>query len=271
MADIISIYADAAKAIARAAGTRPVIVHVEPDWFQYAGPGQTEPLSWAEARTGMASILKAVSTGCPSCKIAIDVSTWCTDLTTYFSGWDLSHVSYAAVVGKAFAPTTAPIDATTFAPIHAITGKPVIIGNSYGPDGKALAYWRDWDNRAALTQLADAGVAMVMQPNTERAHYADVIAGFAKKPVPIPTRAGFGFTLSPNVNVFWAEVLVAAPKGSRVTKVEAIVEGETWHELTLQSWGNWAANFFVAWGTHVVFRAWDATGAPHDSDAYVWP
>lgn len=296
---VVAGYAVAAKAIAAKVGARAALVHIEPDWFQYSGKDQTAPLSYAESAVLMNRIIDAVDQSCPSCKIVNDISPWCPDLKAFYSGWHLGRTAYGGLVGKYFPPTTGTIDSNTYAQMSTALGKPLVVSNAYGVGGGAAGYPRDWDDRTAIENVAKAGVAFVMQPNTDRAHYASVIASFLASPVLLPNAgagsagggstgeadaggstggaggtvtpaAGWTFDPSPNVSSYWVEVKVAAPAGSTIGKVEAIVDNREWHTLPLKPWGTYAETFHVGTGARVVFRAWDQAGVSHDSSAVVW-
>jgi hypothetical protein len=305
---VVAAYGATATAIAAKVGARAALVHVEPDYFQYTGTDQTAPLTYAESAALMNRIIGAIDAGCPTCKIVSDISPWCPNLQDFYSGWNLGRVAYGGLVGKYFPPTTGAIDSNTYAQMSAALGKPLVVSNAYGAGGAAAPYPQAWDDRGAVEAVAKAGVALVMEPNTDRAHYASVIAGFLSSPVLLANAGGSGgsgstgggstsggsasggstsggstsgggggtnavwtFDRSPNINNYWVEAKVGAPSGASATKVEAIVDAQEWHTLSLEPWGNYADSFYVASGAHVVFRAWDVAGVAHDSNAFVWP
>lgn len=91
-------------------------------------------------------------------------------------------------------------------------------------------------------------------------------------PTPSPTTSSgplsASFSVPSGVNEWWVEVHVTANQA--LSKVEAQVNGGAWTALQLQSWGNWAKSFYVAKGSHVVFRATSASGATATSGTYTW-
>jgi hypothetical protein len=72
-------------------------------------------------------------------------------------------------------------------------------------------------------------------------------------------------------NAWWVQANVAATGGA-LAGVDARVNcGSTWHALTLQSWGGWAASFNVPANSKVDFRARSTGGATDLSGGYIWP
>ena len=65
---------------------------------------------------------------------------------------------------------------------------------------------------------------------------------------------------------WWVQVDVNS--ASKVTKVEARVNGGSWKTLSLKSWGDWAASFNVPYGAKVEFKATSSTGATDYSSAF---
>jgi hypothetical protein len=51
----------------------------------------------------------------------------------------------------------------------------------------------------------------------------------------------------------------------------ASVNGSACQALKLQSWGAWAASFYVPTGARVAFTATSTSGAKATSAAYSWP
>lgn len=76
------------------------------------------------------------------------------------------------------------------------------------------------------------------------------------------------FVQSDNVNQWWLQVTVTPPLGTSVSKVEAIVDGSTWHTLTRQSYGDWTVNVNVGADPLILYRAWDMQGQKHDSATF---
>ncbi len=70
-------------------------------------------------------------------------------------------------------------------------------------------------------------------------------------------------------NDWWVQTKVSADQP--LASVCATVNGGACQALTLQSWGAWAASFFVPTGAKVVFKATNAAGAWAASSGYTWP
>jgi serine protease len=76
------------------------------------------------------------------------------------------------------------------------------------------------------------------------------------------------FAPAKGCNQWWVEVEVAG--NAPVASVAASVDGGTWQALPKASWGAWAASFYVAKGSSVVFRATSPTGETALSATYSW-
>ena len=77
-------------------------------------------------------------------------------------------------------------------------------------------------------------------------------------PTPTPTVPG-AYAFQPTAgNNWWVQVKVT---GGMPAGVDARVNGGAWHPLTLRSWGDWAASFYVPSGAKVQFQAREAATA----------
>ena len=279
-AKVIAAHRAAAKKVQKIMGSSPVLVHVEPDWYQYTEPGSGEqksvhPLSTAESGSILDKIVDTIHASCASCNVVLDVSPWASDLGAYFSHVKLSSVAYVGLVGKPFNATSGKIDNYTYKEISTITGKKIIVNTAHGAGGWPTSYDGTWDGK--LDAMWSAGVAGVIQSNKDRSHYEGVIAGYKAAHgggggAPPPAAGSFSFSVASSINQWWIQVHVSAPGGAEVTSVWATVNGGS-YPLKLQSWGDWAVSptSAVPAGAHVVFTAHDSQGHTGTMKSQGWP
>lgn len=286
VAQIVAAHGAAAKKVQQIMGQHPVLVHVEPDWYQYTQvthPGYgnqkaVHALGPSESGAILDKIVDTIHASCASCNVVLDVSPWADDLGAYFSHVKLSSVAYVGLVGKPFNATTGKIDNYTYKSISAITGKKIIVNTAHGAGGWPTEYDATWDGK--LDAMWAAGVGGLIESNKSRSHYEGVIAGYKAAhgggggtPPPGPEPGGsFGFAVASSINPWWIQVHVSAPGGAKVTSVSATVDGAK-YALKLQSWGDWAVSpgSAVPAGAHVVFTAHDAEGHTGTAKSAAWP
>ncbi|MEN9266063.1 MAG: cellulose binding domain-containing protein [Thermostichales cyanobacterium BF4_bins_65] len=166
--------------------TRPLLFHLEPDFFQYAqtfNTQQQQPLTLAEAQAILNDWMARIKTVLPNAHIVLDVSPWDPNLGAWFAGMNMDQVSYVGLVGKVFPASNAVIDANTYRDIFAAAGKPIIVNTAYGPGGWSTGYQFAWDQRSNLETVARAGVIAIIQTSQNPSHYQSVIQGFLQQPV----------------------------------------------------------------------------------------
>ena len=286
-AQVLAAHGAAAKKVQQVMGQSPVLVHVEPDWYQYTQP--THPgygnqaaihaLNPTESGAILNKIVDTIHANCASCNVVLDVSPWAGDLGAYFSHVKMSSVAYVGLVGKPFNATSGKIDNYTYQSISTITGKKIIVNTAHGAGGWPTEYDATWDGK--LDAMWGMGVAGVIQSNKNRSHYEGIIAGYKSAhgggggtpttPTTPPT-GSFSFSVAPSINQWWIQVAVGAPGGAKVTAVSASVNGAK-YALKLQSWGEWAVSpsSAVPAGTQVVFTATDSAGHTGTMKSQAWP
>lgn len=283
--EVIAAHGAAAKKVQQIMGTSPVLVHVEPDWYQYTETGSgsqmaVHPLGTTESGAILNQIVDTIHANCASCNVVLDVSPWASDLGAYFSHVNMSSVAYVGLVGKPFNATNGKIDNYSYKSISTITGKKVIVNTAHGAGGWPTSYDGTWDGQ--LDAMWSAGVAGVIQSNKNRSHYEGVIAAYKAAHgggngnsgggTPPTTTGSFGFNVAPSINPWWIQVHVTAPGNAQVTSVSASVNGAT-YALKLQSWGDWAASpsSAIPAGAHVHFTAKDNQGHTGTMQSQAWP
>ena len=168
--EILPVYREAAKNIAQIVQKSPIIIHMEPDWYQYSEKGQTNPLTKNESNELMNQMLKALKDYCATCQVAVDFSTWFSPDKTawaqttkdFFSGWDRSIVKYVGLIGKKFPFTEGKVDNFTYKEITQELSLPLIVTSAYDFGGGPLALDSSWLDETNLQKAASMNVAAVL-------------------------------------------------------------------------------------------------------------
>lgn len=193
--EVVAAHGHAARAVEKVMNGSPILVHVEPDWYQYTesshapgNPGDktVHPLGLPESGSILNRIVHAIHANCKSCSVVLDVSTWASDLAGYYAHVDLSKVAFVGLVGKTIDATTGKLDNYTFGEVTAITGKRLIVNTAHGPGGGPTPYNTTWDARSSLKSMWNEGVVAVIQSNKSEAHYESTIDHFKHHPVSGP-------------------------------------------------------------------------------------
>lgn len=290
--DVVNGHAQAAQRVQQLVGGSPILIHVEPDFYQYTQdthPGYGDQaavhaLHPEEAGAILDRIVGAIHDNCGSCSVVLDVSPWAADLGAYFSHVNMGAVSFVGLVGKGFPATSGKIDNYAYGEISGITGRQIIVNTAHGPGGGPNPYDTTWDDVGTLQAMHASGVGGVIQSNQDRGRYEATIGAYKSaqggssqggpSSGPPPGQPGnFGFSVSPNVNPWWIQVHVDAPPGATVTAVSAALANGASFDLQLQSWGDWALSPSspVPDGTSVVFTAQDDRGESTTFTSQPWP
>jgi hypothetical protein len=197
--DIAATYASVANQIKQTWGTtRPIMIHMEPDFYQYAGNANTQlngPITQAQAHTAMNQWTDSIKTVLPNAVLVMDISPWNGNLAGWSGGF--RNFDYAGMVGKRFpakgdgSVNPAGIDGKTYAQMSQMTGKKLIINDAHGAGGVFLSYindWanqtNDWENRANVQARWDDGVVAVLMPPNNNQSLESTIQSFAQNPIP---------------------------------------------------------------------------------------
>lgn len=170
---LVSIYQSYARRSYQAYSNGPVIWVVEPDMIQYVTSGtQTSPLSFAELGSLMTDIICAIKSEMPNAIIAPNYSPWTSgdDIISFWSALPLDLIDLVHVTGMANVPGGYINDGDannrsdgTFAYLHGITGKPIIVDTSFG----VTTMEDTWSSSPAATlneRIADGVVAANVYP-----------------------------------------------------------------------------------------------------------
>ncbi|HEX7597517.1 MAG TPA: hypothetical protein VF518_04830, partial [Polyangia bacterium] len=156
---IVDAYAWYAKKSAAAWPTKPLIWLLEGDFIQLADTTQSSPLTMAEVGQLAADITCAIKSNMPNAVVAMDHSTWNTDVATNTFWAAMKNVNYDMVwttgVGnnKGFLNADASASTyngktATYSYLHSLTGRTILVDTSAG----ASAASDSWST-ASLTDL----------------------------------------------------------------------------------------------------------------------
>ena len=142
---------------------KPLIWLLEGDFIQYSVEGaQSMPLSYAQLGQLAAQITMAIKCAMPTAVVALNYSTWITtsQLDSYFGGIATAMTALGTSYDMVWTTGTgnsASAGNATYADLHALTGKPIVVDESFG-----LSAMSDtWANQSAATIDARAGEGVV--------------------------------------------------------------------------------------------------------------
>jgi hypothetical protein len=142
---------------------KPLIWLLEGDFIQYSVEGaQSMPLSYAQLGQLAAQITMAIKCAMPTAVVALNYSTWIStsQLDSYFGGIATAMTALDTsydMVWTTGTGSSASAGNATFADLHALTGKPILVDESFG-----LSAMSDtWGNQSATTIDTRAGEGVV--------------------------------------------------------------------------------------------------------------
>jgi Cellulose binding domain len=164
-------YIAAANSIKNSFGaTKEIVLHIEPDFWQYTSSSQNGGgLSYNEAQTMMNQWTTSIKQILPNSTLVLDISPWNSDLQKWSAGFN--NFDYAGMVGKKFSPlgdgsVPAGIDGKTYAQISTAVGKKLILDDSHGVGGAWLGFDYDWTNSDLVQKRINDGItAVILPPN----------------------------------------------------------------------------------------------------------
>ncbi len=191
--EIAATYTNVANQIKQTWGTtRPLMIHMEPDFYQYASSASTQlngPITQAQAHTAMNQWTDSIKATLPNAVLVMDISPWNSNLAGWSNGF--TNFDYAGMVGKRFAANgdgsinPAGIDGKTYAQMSQITGKKLIINDAHGAGGAYMSYGSDWENRANVQARWNDGVVAVLMPPNNNQSLESTIQSFTQNPIPV--------------------------------------------------------------------------------------
>ncbi len=171
---IKGIYKNYASAIKGAFGTEdPVLLIMEPDYYQYAQPGTQGgsggPLSFAEAGEFIGECIDVVKAELPNAWISLDISPWIEDqgqTASWFNSLPLDKADFMNTSGGVSAAASSLIktdNRLTWKKVHDLTGKCIIADAGYGVGGGGTGHDNAWDDVSNLNNRIGDGVVAIIQ------------------------------------------------------------------------------------------------------------
>jgi hypothetical protein len=169
---ILNVYKSYAQGFASCYGTtRPIIFEMEPDWYQYTGSDESEPMSEALAGSIMSEFVQTLKTYLPNAFFSMDVSPWvgnngADNGKEWYSHFDMSLFTFVNTSGGGTNANTTVIRSSnemTWAGLHQVTGKPILADTGYGANGVAAGLDPNWDVAANINARMADGVVSIAQ------------------------------------------------------------------------------------------------------------
>jgi hypothetical protein len=169
---ILSIYANYAKMTRDAWPTKPLLWLLEPDFIQYTGKSQKNPLTLSELGQLARDIICAIKSNMPNASVAVNHSSWIRDpqRTQYFQAMPMDMVDAVFTTGLGNVPggyintgDSYMRDDGTYASLHALTHKPIIVDTSFGVTAMADT-WSTAPLDTLNQRIADGVVAVNVNP-----------------------------------------------------------------------------------------------------------
>ena len=175
LSNIVALYEAYAQGFAGCYGTtRPLIFQMEPDFYQYTDPAQSQP--WTPALSGqiMGQFVGAMKKHLPNAIFSLDISPWVgpsngTDNgKSWYSNFDMSLFTFINTSGGGTDAASSAIRASnkmTWAGVSQVTGKPIMADTGYGVNGMSAGADSHWDDAANINARIEDGVASISQYN----------------------------------------------------------------------------------------------------------
>jgi hypothetical protein len=171
-ATILQIYANYAKMTYQVWPTKPLLWLIEPDFIQYTGKSQKNPLTLTELGQLASDIICAIKSNMPNAAVAINHSSWIRDpqRTQFFNAMPMSMVDvvYTTGLGNVAGGYINMGDSFnrpdgTYASLHALTKKPLFVDTSFGVTAMADT-WSTAPLETLNQRIADGVVAVNVNP-----------------------------------------------------------------------------------------------------------
>jgi hypothetical protein len=193
LAAIVGVYESYAKGYAACYGTtRPIVFEMEPDWYQYTGSSQGDPMSKEEAGSIMGQFVGAIQKHLPNAYFSIDISPWVDDNggsngKDWYSHFDLSKFTFVNTSGGSTEGANTKIRGSnnmTWSGVSQVTGKAVLADTGYGANGVSAGHDANWDDVNNLNSRMNDGVVSISQYNPKSDWGATIssIRGQLKQP-----------------------------------------------------------------------------------------
>jgi hypothetical protein len=183
---ILNVYRSYAQGLAKCYGTtKPIVFEMEPDWYQYVGTSQTQPMTEDQAGTTMGQFVSAIKQSLPNAFFSMDVSPWvgkngADNGAEWFSHFDMTQFTFINTSGGGTDATAEKIrsaNAMTWLGVSLATGKPILADTGYGVNGRPAGPDVAWDTPANIATRITDGVLSISQYNPTGATWGATIAG----------------------------------------------------------------------------------------------
>jgi hypothetical protein len=175
LTSIINVYKSYAQGYANCFGTtKPIVFQMEPDWYQYTYPSQTDPMTNAEAASIMAQFVAAIQQYLPNARFSMDISPWVAPNNgsdnglSWYSNFNLNPFTFVNTSGGSTNAASSPIrleNNMTWAGVSAVTGKAVLADTGYGANGMPAGHDTNWANPTYINARMADGVSGINQYN----------------------------------------------------------------------------------------------------------
>lgn len=186
---IIQMYTQYAQQSYAAWPERPLVWLLEGDFIQYGEDIQTDPLSLAELGLLAADITRAIKDAMPNAVVAVNHTSWNSDQETdaFWQGMQDARAAYDMVWTTGVAnndgyieaggtPTSYNAATATYAYLHALTGRKILVDTSFGLSAMADT-WASADAATLNARIAEGVIAANVV--TVPADYATRVATLA--------------------------------------------------------------------------------------------
>lgn len=180
VAAIVNIYKSYAQGYAACYGTtKPIVFEMEPDWYQYTGSSQTDPMTNAEAASIMGQFVAAIQQYLPNARFSMDISPWVAPNNgsdnglSWYSNFNMNPFSFVNTSGGSTSAATTQIRTTnnmTWAGVSAVTSKAVLADTGYGAAGMPAGHDYDWSNPTYINARMADGVSAINQYNPDASY-----------------------------------------------------------------------------------------------------
>ena len=211
---IRNIYKSYASSIKNTFGTtEPIILFMEPDYFQYAQPGSQggNPLSFSEAGEFIEECVDIIKAELPNAYVSLDLSPWIADqgvANQWLNALPLAKVDFMNTSGgisQAGSNMIKSENKLSWSAVHDITGKCIFADAGYGVGGGGTGHDAAWDDVNNINNRIANGVMGIIQfsPKGDWGNTIKSISGQLNTPI---CSCGRKFSLN-----------VTAGKGGKVT------------------------------------------------------
>ncbi len=175
LTNIVNVYKSYAQGYANCFGTtRPIVLEMEPDFYQYTYDSQSDKMTPAEAASVMSQFVNAIKQYLPNAYFSMDISPWVAPNNgedhgaAWYGNFDMSLFTFVNTSGGSTQGNDAKIRSSnnmTWAGVRNASGKPVLADTGYGVNGSSAGHDAAWDSVSNLNARIANGVLSISQYN----------------------------------------------------------------------------------------------------------